>query len=206
MSEQVTTREELDALPDRSVVLDSDGDAWAKEGDIWVLGINRWDAALLLGSAPLAVLHIRASEIAATLADVYLVRVPGLPRPQGSKRHVGNGRMVESSPYVDPWRERVALAARAAHGGQLDGALHVTVCFSLPRPKGHYRTGRNAHLLRDGAPDYPTTRPDLDKLTRAILDALTGVWWADDSLVVGIDALKVFGQPGVTVRAQRVGS
>lgn len=58
MSEQVTTREELDALPDRSVVLDSDGDAWAKEGDIWVLGINRWDAALLLGSAPLAVLHI----------------------------------------------------------------------------------------------------------------------------------------------------
>lgn len=58
MSEQVTTREELDELPDRSVVLDSDGDAWAKEGDIWVFGINRWDAALLLGSAPLAVLHI----------------------------------------------------------------------------------------------------------------------------------------------------
>lgn len=58
MSEQITTREELDALPDRSVVLDSDGDAWAKEGDAWVFGINRWDAALLLGSAPLAVLHI----------------------------------------------------------------------------------------------------------------------------------------------------
>ncbi len=58
MSEQVTTREELDALPDRSVVLDSDGDAWAKEREIWVFGINRWDAALLLGSAPLVVLHI----------------------------------------------------------------------------------------------------------------------------------------------------
>ena len=58
MNTQITTREDLDALPDRSVVLDSDGDAWAKEGDAWVLGINRWDAALLLGSAPLAVLHI----------------------------------------------------------------------------------------------------------------------------------------------------
>ena len=58
MSEQVTTRDELDALPDRSVVLDSDGDAWAKEGDTWVFGINRWDAALLLGSAPLVVLHV----------------------------------------------------------------------------------------------------------------------------------------------------
>ena len=33
--------------------------------------------------------------------------VHGLPAPQGSKRHVGKGVMVESSKYVKPWREAV---------------------------------------------------------------------------------------------------
>lgn len=32
----------------------------------------------------------------------------GLPAPQGSKRHVGEGRMVESSKRVKPWRRQVA--------------------------------------------------------------------------------------------------
>ena len=60
---RIATREELDALPDRSAVLDSDGDVWVKEsrpgdqGDVWVFGVNRWTSALLLGSAPLTVIH-----------------------------------------------------------------------------------------------------------------------------------------------------
>ena len=33
-------------------------------------------------------------------------------------------------------------------------------------------------------------RPDLDKLTRAALDAMTRVIWRDDSQVVRIEALK----------------
>ena len=50
----------------------------------------------------------------------------------------------------------------------------VAVHFLFPRPKSHYRTGKNAHLLRAGAPDRPTTRSvgDTDKLCRAILDSL----------------------------------
>ena len=36
----------------------------------------------------------------------------GLPAPQGSKRHVGEGRMVESSKRVKPWRRQVAAAYR----------------------------------------------------------------------------------------------
>jgi hypothetical protein len=42
--------------------------------------------------------------------------VYGVPRPQGSKRHVGNGRMVESSPRVAEWRTLVALEASIEQG------------------------------------------------------------------------------------------
>lgn len=74
--------------------------------------------------------------------------VLGLPAPQGSKRHVGEGRMVESSKRVKPWRRQVAAAYRDHDFGDvLDGPVSVTVDFYLPRPKSHYGTGRNAGAL-----------------------------------------------------------
>lgn len=125
------------------------------------------------------------------------ITVYGTPAPQGSKRHVGNGRMVESSKLVKPWREAVvhaAIEARTAigHTTLLDA---VTVCatFFVKRPKSHFRTGANAHLLRDGAPAYPTTKPDLDKIVRATLDALTTAEaYRDDAQVVRLNVTKAY--------------
>lgn len=118
------------------------------------------------------------------------ITVYGTPAPQGSKRHVGGGRMIEMSKRLAPWREAVkeaALRAREAAGNPppLTGPLHVEMTFDIKRPKGHYRTGRNAHLLRDGAPRFPAQAPDLSKLARATEDALTDAGaWADDALAV----------------------
>jgi len=70
----------------------------------------------------------------------------------------------------------------------------------LKRPKGHYRTGRNSHLLRDSAPLYPAGVPDLDKLCRAVLDGLTmGGAWKDDSQVINLHAVKKYGVPGCRI-------
>lgn len=44
------------------------------------------------------------------------ITVHGLPAPQGSKRHVGRGVMVESSKNVKPWRSAVVWAAISAAG------------------------------------------------------------------------------------------
>lgn len=117
------------------------------------------------------------------------ITVHGLPAPQGSKKHLGNGVMVESSKKVKPWRQDVkhaALAITEALPGWtvLDGPLAVAMTFTFDRPKGHYRTGRNAHLLRDGAPTRPAGMPDLSKLVRSTEDALTGVVWKDDGRIV----------------------
>ena len=112
----------------------------------------------------------------------------GRPAPQGSKRHVGGGRMVESSKALGPWRDAVkaaALQARDAAWTPLDGPLSVSMVFTFVRPKSHYRTGRNAALLRADAPVQPQTAPDLSKLIRASEDALTDAGiWCDDARVV----------------------
>lgn len=137
------------------------------------------------------------------------IEVRGLPAPQGSKRHVGHGIMVESSKAVGPWREAVRTETQrvmklpgpeGAWGVPLAGPLCVRLFFRLSRPKSHYRTGRNAHLLRDSAPAYPAVKPDGDKLERAVWDGLTaGGAYGDDSQIVQWSGYKVYGQPGCRI-------
>lgn len=118
--------------------------------------------------------------------------VHGTPAPQGSKRHVGNGVMIESSKRVKPWREAVKHAALDAMGDdwqQITGPVHLIVAFYRQRPKGHYGTGRNADKVKESAPTWKATAPDLSKLIRSTEDAITDAGlWRDDSLVASITA------------------
>ena len=136
--------------------------------------------------------------------------VPGLPKTAGSKRafaHRTTGKIIVTDDTGKPgrrWRADVQAAAAQAYGGPLlTGPLEVTLGFHLPRPKGHYGTGRNAEKLRPSAPDYHTVKPDIDKLSRAVLDALKGVVWRDDAQVWKKLASKRYAEidgPGVHVR------
>jgi len=135
----------------------------------------------------------------------------GSPVPQGSTRVVplkakGGGYQMrpDGRPKLLPihqhdrrlksWRQDVANAARAVYDGPLlDGPVKLSILFILPRPQGHFGSGRNAGKLKDSAPIYPTRRPDLVKLTRGIEDALTGVLWRDDSQIVKQELEKTFG-------------
>lgn len=131
--------------------------------------------------------------------------VAGIPRPGGSKRHVGGGRIIESCKHTAGWREAVAWAARNYHDGPLlDGPLRVRLEFVMPRPKAHYGTGKRAGELKTTAPAYHTTKPDTTKLIRSTEDALTHVVWKDDALIAEQQASKVYGdKPGawVTIKA-----
>jgi len=145
--------------------------------------------------------------------------VLGTPAPQGSKHgyaikakgaYTGKVAQVESSAKVKPWRMAVkyaAMDARATHDQRvpMTSAVTIEVIFRLPRPKGHFGTGRNAGLLKPSAPWFPVGRPDLDKLLRSTFDALgeAGVW-GDDSQVVDVDVAKVYADldflPGAWIR------
>lgn len=117
--------------------------------------------------------------------------LPGLPVPQGSKKLV-NGRMIDvNHRELRSWRQDVAWAALDATSTDgmariIDGPVTVTLDFYFQRPKGHF--GKRG--LRPSAPAAMTTRPDLDKLVRAVLDALTGVVFRDDAQVVSLTARK----------------
>jgi Holliday junction resolvase RusA-like endonuclease len=133
--------------------------------------------------------------------------VRGIPAPQGSKRafrnkYSGRIQQVESSKRVAPWRSDVRDAAidavtedRDGMGWMRDpltGPVAVALEFRMPRPKGHYGSGRNAAVLRASAPTRPAGKPDVDKLARAILDAITAIVIADDAQVVSLTASKVY--------------
>lgn len=131
---------------------------------------------------------------------------PGLPIAQGSKRHVGKGILVESSKALAPWRQAVAAEALKAAGElRFHEACHLQACFWFPHPSDHYRTGKYAGALKKTAPLFREKQPDLDKLLRALGDALvqSGVL-RSDALIVKLFAEKRYGDPGVLVRLQSV--
>lgn len=140
-------------------------------------------------------------EPVATRADL-VIRVPGVPAPQGSLRaFTRNGRAWATSdnPRTRPWKAAVtAEAARAVEAAALANPafgrepVGVSVTFRLPRPRGHY--GKRG--LLPSAPRYPAGMPDLDKLARAVLDALTGIVWRDDAQVVALDVYKRYQAEG----------
>ena len=120
--------------------------------------------------------------------------VPGTPAPQGSKRALGPGRMIEMSKNVGPWRERIALAAHNAMKGQplFPGPTAIFINLVLPRPKSTPKTY---------TPDA-IKRPDIDKLARACLDAITGVIIADDAQIIELQATKRVAGIGETPGAE----
>lgn len=142
--------------------------------------------------------------------DPITLEIHGLPTPQGSKRafnHPVTGRAMmseQTGAKLKNWRTDVKAAALqhiydSPSWRMIEWAVYVDVTFRFPRPAGHYGSGRNAHLLKDSAPDFPGGRNigDIEKLTRSTHDALTAAgFWKDDSLVVGLTAWKVYAPRG----------
>lgn len=117
--------------------------------------------------------------------------VEGNPVPQGS-HSVFRGHVVDSNKGLKPWRTAVTNAAIKARAGRTfpdDAEIYILVDFYMPRGKTVTRR-------------RPTTRPDLDKLVRAVGDALTasGVW-RDDGNVVSIHTQQFYADetPGVQI-------
>lgn len=119
------------------------------------------------------------------------VVVPGVPRPQGSKvgfvTEGGKVRMREDAKGVESWRADIRLLAKSKMRGRVPVAVPVDVnlafCFR----------GTPVH-------SWKATKPDIDKLCRAVLDALgstkvapAGVVFCDDCQVVMLCASKAYG-------------
>jgi Holliday junction resolvase RusA-like endonuclease len=120
--------------------------------------------------------------------------VRGLPVPQGSVRAFmagGKAHVATKSAPLMAWRTAIAMVASTSMRDEpmFDEPVSVEATFTLPRPVS--------------APKrvvYPAVKPDIDKLARSLLDALTGVVVRDDSRVVSLTVRKRYGDPGVKVK------
>jgi crossover junction endodeoxyribonuclease RusA len=137
--------------------------------------------------------------------STLMFQVYGDPVPQGSMRAFlpkGWNRPIitAANKKTKPWRQEIAGAAVAAMEKDLLGCagknvpFRLSVTFHFQKPKSVKKT-----VLEK------VTKPDIDKLIRSVLDALTGIVWSDDSQVVEILARKKFGQPGVDIRIDEIG-
>jgi len=126
--------------------------------------------------------------------------IPGTPQQQGSKTRTPQGGMREANRDLESWRAGAitflqrAVRERWAAPATIGYAVSVEAVFAYGRPKGHYGTGRNAGRVKPSAPTWKASAPDLDKLQRALGDALTqaGVL-RDDALIVQWMPAKVWG-------------
>lgn len=135
--------------------------------------------------------------------------VPGTPVQQGSKRYIGKGRMVEDAKNLKPWRSDIRAKAEDLidpdKNPLWDAALSVRLHFGFVRPKSHFGTGKNALSVKNSAPLHMMKKPDVDKLTRAVLDALTGVVFEDDQQVVDLLGTKNYWlRPGVQITVTKM--
>lgn len=91
------------------------------------------------------------------------------------------------------WTQAVGWAARAAgiRPAPKEASVKVSAIFQFVRPASK---AKRVH---------PVVKPDVDKIGRALLDALTGVAYIDDAQVVQLQMWKVYGgdaRTTVTIR------
>ena len=113
--------------------------------------------------------------------------VDGQPVPQGSMKVI-NGHVIHSQgSALAAWRSAIALSAKLAGAKPHLEPVEIDMAFTVARPRTVTR-------------QEPTVPPDLDKLVRGVLDALTAIAYRDDAQVTRITASKAYGDtPGVSV-------
>lgn len=142
---------------------------------------------------------------------MIVLEVLGTPAPKGSSRAFVNkrtGRAIvapsgsaANKDRLANWSSATRDEARRIIGERevppfVDRPLVVAITFRIARTAGHWGKGKNAGRLMPSAPKFPRGKPDIDKLARTTLDALTGIVFDDDSRIVKLELAKLYANPG----------
>jgi Holliday junction resolvase RusA-like endonuclease len=101
--------------------------------------------------------------------------------PKGWKRPI----LTSTNKELKPWRQEVASNAHTAMmesciEGCIEGPVRVEALFYFCRPKSRKKER------------HKTTAPDIDKLARALLDAMAGTVYMNDAQVSQLWVSKFF--------------
>ena len=120
--------------------------------------------------------------------------VPGRPVAQGSMRSFGPRSVVPSNQQQLMHFRMSVLEVWHREGGDVyGGPIDLQCDFVFERPNTHYlpvNRKRATRMLRPDAPESYTRTPDVDKMIRAVADALTGHAYTDDAQCVRMSGMK----------------
>ena len=129
-------------------------------------------------------IYTNQEKVVDTTIDGSLV-ILGKPTPQKRHRYSFRGGNV---------RNFKAKALEFSPKKMLKGAIMLSITFYMPRPKNHYRTGKFSHLLKNNAPISHIVKPDIDNLSKFVMDALQGILWDDDCYINALEARKAYSE------------
>lgn len=138
--------------------------------------------------------------VGTTESEKQVIRFTVIGDPLAQKRHrsraftdgAGNTQVRNYDPSEGNKADFLSIVMASAPAVPFDCPIRLDCTFYFPRPKSHYRTGANAHLLKDNAPEWKISKPDRDNLDKFVLDALHGVYWRDDSIVCAGEIQKKY--------------
>lgn len=121
---------------------------------------------------------------------VLSFEVLGVPVPKGSGKAIkhrvtGKPIYLPANPKTGDWQQTIAKEAHLHMGSEspFDGPVEVQVTFFMPRPKS----------AKKNVTEPTTSRNDVDKLLRTLLDGLcAGGVFEDDGQVIHVVARKAF--------------
>jgi len=130
---------------------------------------------------PTAPIAIDLDEELSLLPQSLTFRVSGRPRPQARPRFTSKGVVyIPSQKHVKAFRRTIQGSLPAM---LLRGPLSLKTKFAFRRPKG----------AQPGVDDrYVVGRPDIDNLTKLVMDAMNNHVYKDDSQVVVLSSSKVY--------------
>ena len=116
------------------------------------------------------------------------------PKPKERPRAaiIGGHARIFTPKTTEAYEKELRTAWIRANGEvPEEGPLRIRIYFGLPIPKSATKANKLQMVTRQV---FPTKKPDLDNLAKAVMDALNGVAYKDDSQIVTVLTKKNYGE------------
>lgn len=122
---------------------------------------------------------------------IYSFVVPGKPQGKARPRFDSRRKVTYTPQKTKIYEELVRSSFIVNYKGAvpLEGAIRARIIAFFPIPKSATKSVQEA--MADGE-IYPTVKPDLDNIVKAVLDALNGYAYKDDAAIVDVSAVKMY--------------
>ncbi len=127
-------------------------------------------------------------------------------RPRATR--MGKGIRLYDPKKVTAFKRQLGMLAKQQMLDRgldpFDGPLEVCMEFYRPVQESISKKERSRRL---SGVHRPTVKPDLDNYIKSTSDALNGILWVDDNLIISLEAKKFYAeQPHLTVEIRRDGN